>query len=162
MLHLPVDLGDFQSSLEFFSRCSIFENMCVVNCGWLGWLAILDSREVQFSKMNVLHILLIWVTCHSLANIFSRGTIQNIYVVIAGWLGWLAISRKIISRKSQFWKYMCGQSWLTWLTCRFSSTNSKNIWFSKICMLQLLVDLGDFQSSLEIFSRCSIFEICVA
>ena len=105
------------------SRVSIFENMCVISSGWLGWLAIMDSCEVQFSKMYVSQILLKLVTCHSLASIFSRGSIQNMYVVIDGWLGWLAVSRKTISRKNQFLKYMCCQSWLTWLTCQFSPTN---------------------------------------
>ena len=111
-----VDLGDFQSSLKYFSRCSNFENMCGVISGWLGWLARMDSCEVQFSKMYVSQLLLKWVTCPYLASSFSSGSIQNIYVAFAGWLGWLAISRKIISGKNKF-QNMCliKAGWLGWL-----------------------------------------------
>ena len=91
-----VDLGDFQSSLKYFSRCSNFENMCGVISGWLGWLARMDSCEVQFSKMYVSQILLKWVTCHSLATIFF----ERLYP-----------------------KHICRNWWLTWVTSHFSQKN---------------------------------------
>ena len=53
-----------------------------------------------------------------------------------------------------FRKYVWRKLWLTWVTCRFS----QNVQFQKIYVLLSVVDLGDFQSSLKYFSRCSNFE----
>ena len=116
-----VDLGDFQSSLKYFSKCSNFENMCGVISGWLGWLARMDFCEVQFSKMYVSQLLLKWVTCPNLATRFQvalskaytshlpvdlddlpilarifleMSNFQNMCVVNCGWLGWLVESWK--------------------------------------------------------------------
>ena len=158
-----VDLGDFQSSLKYFSRCSNFENMCGVISGWLGWLARMDSCEVQFSKMYVSQLLLKWVTCPYLASSFSSGSIQNIYVVFAGWLGWLAISRKIISGKNQFRKYVCRQSWLTWLTCKVYPSNSITSFnFPKYVCCNCRLTWVTFQSSLEFSQDVQFSKICVA
>jgi hypothetical protein len=158
-----VDLGDFQSSLKYFSRFSNFENMCGVISGWLGWLARMDSCEVQFSKMYVSQLLLKWVTCPYLATSFSSGSIQNIYVAFPGWLGWLAISRKIISGKNKFRKYVCRQSRLTWLTCRVYPTNSITSFnFLKYVCCNCQLTWVTFQSSLEFSQDVQFLKICVA
>ena len=141
-------------------RDSIFENMCVIKS---GWLAKMDSCEVQFSKMYVSQLLLKWVTCPFLATNFSSGSIQNIYVAFAGWLGWLAISRKIISGMNKFRKYVCRRSWLTWLTCQVYPTNSITSFnFPKYVCCNCQLTWVTFQSSLEFSQDVQFSKICVA
>ena len=97
--------------------------MCVVIVGWLGWLAIprkIISQKSQYRKYMCRQSWLTLLTCRFSQNYSSRDLIfENMYIVNSGWLGWLAIPCEIISGKNRFWNYMCCQSWLTWLTCRF-------------------------------------------
>jgi hypothetical protein len=116
-------------------RYSIFEIMYVVNSGWLGWLARIRFSQLQFFKLYPSQTLFKWLTFHSLVYIFSRDSIQNMYVAIVGWLGWLAIPRKIISLDVQFFENMCivNSGWLGWLV-ESRKTIRRDIRFLKLCM----------------------------
>jgi hypothetical protein len=159
------------SSQNNFLTDSIFENICVVNAGWLGWLV--ESRQLirewfEFRKYVCCNCWLTWVTFQFSQNYFSRCSIfENMCVVNSGWLGWLVESRKTIRQDIRFLKLSmsltvvdlgdlleldsrnsnfsncirrkrCLNGWLSILWYIFFRET-----LSKTCMSQLLVDLGD-------------------
>ena len=140
--------------------------MCVVIVGWLGWLAIprkIISQKSQYGKYMCRQSWLTLLTCRFSQNYSSRDLIlENMYIVDSGWLGWLAIPRKIISGKNRFWKYMCRQSWLTWLTCRFSLNYSSRDSIFENMYVVISSWLGWLSNSRKIISLDVRFlKICV-
>ena len=73
-------------------------------------------------------------------------------------LGDFPIFARIFIKMFNFRNYVWRKLWLTWVTWRVSQNAPQGNQFCKIYVLLSVVDLGDFQSSLKYFSKCSNFE----
>ena len=94
----------YRLAKTFCKRLNFWKYVCRTWVVDLGDLLELYSCKLHFSKLYVLKTLLKWLTCHTVATIFSRGVYLKHICRI--WLGWLAISRKNIQKELIFKMYV--------------------------------------------------------